>query len=251
MIFDIRNKVIIVTGSNSGIGKLISKFLLEYGAKVIRIDKRFSNASKKKLLKSNPLSFDIKLDLSEVKKIPLNLKFIQKKFKKIDGLINCHGITKEIKNNKKLVQNFDETINNNLKSTFIISSLACELMSKNKTGSVVNITSLGAHLGFPNNPSYQMSKAGIRQLTKSLAVDWGKSSIRVNNICPGYIKSTMTMKSYKNAKAKKKRLDRMMLNRWGTQEDIIGAAIFLISDASSYITGTDIYVDGGWTSKGL
>ena len=251
MIFDIRNKVIIVTGSNSGIGKLISKFLLEYGAKVIRIDKRFSNASKKKLLKSNPLSFDIKLDLSEVKKIPLNLKFIQKKFKKIDGLINCHGITKEIKNNKKLVQNFDETINNNLKSTFIISSLACELMSKNKTGSVVNITSLGAHLGFPNNPSYQMSKAGIRQLTKSLAVDWGKSSIRVNNICPGYIKSTMTMKSYKNAKAKKKRLDRMMLNRWGTQEDIIGAAIFLMSDASSYITGTDIYVDGGWTSKGL
>ena len=103
MIFDIRNKVIIVTGSNSGIGKLISKFLLEYGAKVIRIDKRFSNASKKKLLKSNPLSFDIKLDLSEVKKIPLNLKFIQKKFKKIDGLINCHGITKEIRNNKKFV----------------------------------------------------------------------------------------------------------------------------------------------------
>ena len=87
-----------------------------------------------------------------------------------------------------------------------------------------------------------MSKAGMRQLTKSLALDWGKSSIRVNNICPGYIKSTMTMKSYNNVKANKKRLDRMMLNRWGTQEDIVGAAIFLMSDASSYITGTDIYL---------
>lgn len=251
MIFDIKNKVIIVTGSNSGIGKLIAKFLLEYGSKVVRIDKSFLKDDNKKFLKNNFVSFDIKADLSNTKKIPKILKTITTKFKKIDGLINCHGITKEIRNNKKLSQNFEETINNNLKSTFIISSLACELMSKNKTGSVVNITSLGAHLGFPNNPSYQMSKAGIRQLTKSLAVDWGKNSVRVNNICPGYIKSTMTMKSYKNAKAKKKRLDRMMLNRWGTQEDIIGAAIFLMSDASSYITGTDIYVDGGWTSKGL
>ena len=251
MIFDIKNKVIIVTGSNSGIGKLISKFLLEYGAKVIRIDKNFSNSTKKKTFKSNSESFDIKFDLSDVKKIPSILKIIQKKFKKINGLINCHGITKEIKNNKKLVQNFDETINNNLKSTFVLSTLVCELMSKKKVGSIINITSLGAHLGFPRNPSYQMSKAGMRQLTKSLALDWGKSSIRVNNICPGYIKSTMTMKSYNNVKANKKRLDRMMLNRWGTQEDIVGAAIFLMSDASSYITGTDIYVDGGWTSKGL
>ena len=83
-------------------------------------------------------------------------------------------------------------------------------MSKKKVGSIINITSLGAHLGFPRNPSYQMSKAGMRQLTKSLALDWGKSSIRVNNICPGYIKSTMTMKSYNNVKANKKRLDRMM-----------------------------------------
>jgi NAD(P)-dependent dehydrogenase (short-subunit alcohol dehydrogenase family) len=124
-------------------------------------------------------------------------------------------------------------------------------MSKNKGGSVINITSLGAHLGFPKNPSYQISKAGVRQLTKSLALDWGKKSVRVNNICPGYIKSRMTMKSYKDLNAKKKRLDRMMLDRWGNQEDIVGAAIFLISDASSYITGSDIYVDGGWTAKGL
>ena len=75
--------------------------------------------------------------------------------------------------------------------------------------------------------------------------------MRVNNICLGYIKSTMTMKSYKNSQTYKKRLDRMMLNRWGVPEDIIGATIFLISDASSYITGSDIYVDGGWIAKGL
>ena len=251
MIFNIKNKVIIVTGSNSGIGQVIARFLANYGAKVIRIDKSFSEVKNKKSLKFRAASFDIKADLSDIKKIPKILKSITKNFNKIDGLINCHGMTKEIKNNKELLQNFEETIDNNLKSTFILSSLTCELMSKNKGGSIVNITSLGAHLCFPRNPSYQMSKAAIRQLTKSLAIDWGKSSVRVNNICPGYIKSAMTMKSYKNAKANKERLNRMMLNRWGTKEDIVGAAIFLMSDASSYITGTDIFIDGGWTSKGL
>ena len=251
MIFDIKKKVIIVTGSNSGIGLTISKFLVSYGAKVIRLDKHFSNKLTKKKTKKYINCLDIEIDLTEINKISKLLDKIKNTFNRIDGLINCHGITREIKNNKELAINFDETINNNLKSTFILSSLVCKLMSKNKGGSVINITSLGAHLGFPKNPSYQISKAGVRQLTKSLALDWGKKSVRVNNICPGYIKSRMTMKSYKDLNAKKKRLDRMMLDRWGNQEDIVGAAIFLISDASSYITGSDIYVDGGWTAKGL
>ncbi len=251
MIFDIKNKVIIVTGGNSGIGLMISKYLIQYQAKVIRIDKKFLDKSTKKKIKNNLGSLDIKIDLSDIKKIPKILNKIKNKFNRIDGLVNCHGITKEIKNDKNLSKNFEETINNNLKSTFFLSSLVCKIMAKKNTGSIINITSLGAHLGFPKNPSYQISKAGVRQLTKSLAVDWGKKSVRVNNICPGYIKSTMTMKSYKNAKANKQRLDRMMLGRWGTQEDIVGAVIFLMSDASSYITGSDIYIDGGWTNKGL
>lgn len=251
MIFDIKNKVIIVTGGNSGIGLMISKYLIQYQAKVIRLDKKFLDKSKKKKIKNSLGSLDIKIDLSDIKKIPKILNKIKNKFNRIDGLVNCHGITKEIKNDKNLSKNFEETINNNLKSTFFLSSLVCKIMAKKNTGSIINITSLGAHLGFPKNPSYQISKAGVRQLTKSLAVDWGKKSVRVNNICPGYIKSTMTMKSYKNAKANKQRLDRMMLGRWGTQEDIVGAVIFLMSDASSYITGSDIYIDGGWTNKGL
>ena len=250
MIFDIKNKIIIVTGGNSGIGLIISKSLIEFGAVVIRLDKKF-NSETLNTKKNSLSSLDIQIDLSDTKKIKKLVKDIIKKFNKIDGLINCHGITKEISGKTDLSKNFDKTINNNLKSTFILSSLVCEQMSKKNGGSVVNITSLGAHLGFPNNPSYQMSKAGVRQLTKSLAIDWGKKLVRVNNICPGYIKSTMTMKSYKNSQTYKKRLDRMMLNRLGVPEDIIGATIFLISDASSYITGSDIYVDGGWIAKGL
>ena len=124
------------------------------------------------------------------------------------------------------------------------------IMAKNKSGSIINITSLGAELGFPNNPSYQMSKAGLRQLTKALARDWGEFGIRANNIYPGYIKTAMTTKSFNDRKLNNQRSDNTLLKRWGEPEDLIGPALFLVSDASSYMTGTDIYVDGGWTANG-
>ena len=95
-----------------------------------------------------------------------------------------------------------------------------------------------------------MSKAGLRQLTKALARDWGEFGIRANNICPGYIKTAMTAKSFNNSKLKNQRSDNTLLKRWGEPEDLIGPALFLVSDASSYMTGTDIYVDGGWTANG-
>jgi len=122
-------------------------------------------------------------------------------------------------------------------------------MASQKAGSIINITSLGAELAFPNNPAYQISKAGLRQFTKAIARDWGESGIRANNICPGYIKTTMTAKSFSNEELNKQRKNYTLLKRWGLSKDLLGPAIFLISEASSYITGTDIYVDGGWTAN--
>ena len=88
-------------------------------------------------------------------------------------------------------------------------------------------------------------------LTKSLAVDFGKRGVRVNNILPGYIKTSMTKGSYLNGELKQERDNRMIMNRWGNSSDLVGPCIFLASDSSSYITGSDIIVDGGWTAKGL
>ncbi len=124
-------------------------------------------------------------------------------------------------------------------------------MASKGSGSIVNITSLGSELAFPDNPSYQMSKAGLKQLSKSIARDWGAKGIRANNICPGYMKTSMTEKSFNSPELKAARSERMILPRWGEPEDLVGAAIFLLSKASSYITGSDIYVDGGWVAKGL
>lgn len=88
-------------------------------------------------------------------------------------------------------------------------------------------------------------------LTKALARDWAKYNIRVNNLCPGYIKTEMTSKSYADKELYNERLKRMMIKRWGTPEGLVGPAIFLASDASKYVTGIDLYVDGGWTANGL
>jgi NAD(P)-dependent dehydrogenase (short-subunit alcohol dehydrogenase family) len=140
----------------------------------------------------------------------------------------------------------------NLHAAFQLATMAARVMKKQPQGGVIiNITSLGAMLGFPNNPAYVASKGGLRQLTKAMAYDLSRYNIRVNNICPGYMRTDMTRKSYQDQEIKAERDRRIMLGRWGKPEDLVGPCIFLASEASSYITGIDLPVDGGWLAKGL
>jgi NAD(P)-dependent dehydrogenase (short-subunit alcohol dehydrogenase family) len=237
---DITNKNIIITGSGRGIGLDLATAISHLGAKVIRIDKKFLKGSRK--------FDDFKFDLKNLKKISSLFSKIRKKYKKIDGLVNNAGVT--FHNNFSL-KSTQKTLNINLLSHFELIKAVCPIMAKNKKGSIINITSLGSDLGFPSNPSYQMSKAGLKQLSKSVAIDWGNKGIRCNSIKPGYIETSMTKKSKSNSKEYKKRLDRMILKRWGRPSDLVGAIVFLLSDHSSYITGTEIIIDGGWSIKGL
>jgi NAD(P)-dependent dehydrogenase (short-subunit alcohol dehydrogenase family) len=124
-------------------------------------------------------------------------------------------------------------------------------MEKNNKGSIINITSISAKLGFEGNPAYGASKGGLRALSKSLASEWSVHGIRVNCIGPGYVGEGMTRKSYVDEKIRKHRESMMMIKKWNTSHDIANACLFLSSDASGYMTGQDIYIDGGWTSKGF
>jgi NAD(P)-dependent dehydrogenase (short-subunit alcohol dehydrogenase family) len=242
-IFSVNNLVVVITGSGRGIGLELAIALINNGAKVIRLDK--------KLKKINKYQFqDFTVDLSNPKFINTILTKIKKRFKQIDVLINNAGIS--IKSNKPYNQKIlEKTLSVNLIAAYNLSNQVCKMMSRKKKGSIINITSLGAELGFEKNPSYQVSKAGLKQLSKALACDWGHKNIRINNICPGYLKTSMTNKSFKNQVLKQKRDARMILKRWGTPNDLVGPCIFLASDASSYITGIDLIVDGGWLAKGL
>ena len=238
-IFDLSKKNIIVTGSNRGNGLAIAKGLIEAGAKVIRIDKTFN---------TNLNSDDYQFDLSKISEIPNLISNLSKRYNKIFGLVNNAGITVSTNNPYKDYKAYEETLNVNLYSVFVLSSEICPIMAKNKSGSIINITSLGAHLGFEGNPSYQISKSGVRQLTKSLARDWGKSGIRVNNICPGGLKGHVAGKSkFQNRQFIKNYENKVPLKRLGEPEEVANVITFIASDASSYITGSNILVDGGWT----
>tara|TARA_Y100001936_G_C16043825_1_gene653334 strand:- start:871 stop:1635 length:765 start_codon:yes stop_codon:yes gene_type:complete len=249
-IFSIKNKTIIVTGAGgSGMAGVLAENMAKYHANVYALDIKFSKKGRNK--SSKFLNF-IECDITEQNKFNDICKMIFSKHKKIDVLVNGAGVTYP-ENDKKFYseEKWDITNNVNLKAAFQCSQTVIKYMLKRKNGSIINFTSINAELGFPKNPAYVASKGGLKMLTKALAKDWGKFGIRVNNIGPGYMKTEMTKKSWNDVKLRKARTSRTLLNRWGDKQDIVGPCIFLASDASKYVTGLDLYVDGGWLANGL
>ena len=178
---------------------------------------------------------------------------IFKTHKKIDVLVNNAGVTFPL--DKKEVfcptKKWDDSLKVNLTASFHCSQTAIKYMIKKRSGSIINITSINAELGFPKNPAYIASKGGLKMLTKFYAKSLGRYGVRANNIAPGYIVTDMTNASYSNEKTKANREAHTLLGRWGEPSDIADVCLFLCSDESRYITGQDICVDGGWTANGL
>ena len=248
-LFSVNNKIVIITGSGRGIGRTFALNMAKRSAITYCFDIKFPNKIPKDL--SNNL-FHIKCDLTNKKKFDNECKNIFNRHKKIDVLINNLGISLPGKNEQTYLEKYwDQTLKINLTVAFNCSQTVMKFMLKKKNGSIINITSINAELGFPNNPAYIASKGGLKMLGKSMAKDLGKYGIRVNNLGPGYFKTLMNQNSWKNLKTRKARTIRTMLDRWGEIDELVGPCIFLASDASKYVTAQDLYVDGGWTANGL
>lgn len=248
-LFSVKNKIVIITGSGRGIGRTFALNMAKRSAITYCFDIKFPNKIPKDL--SNNL-FHIKCDLTNKKKFDNECKKIFNHHKKIDVLINNLGISLPGKNEQTYLEKYwDQTLKINLTVAFNCSQTVMKFMLKKKNGSIINITSINAELGFPNNPAYIASKGGLKMLGKSMAKDLGKYGIRVNNLGPGYFKTLMNQNSWKNLKTRKARTIRTMLDRWGEIDELVGPCIFLASDASKYVTAQDLYVDGGWTANGL
>ncbi len=247
---DLNGKNVLITGAGGSIGTEITLKFLEAGANCLCLDKNLKNLieikSKKKFL--NKVTF-LEIDF-EKKNFTRNfLKKIKKNIK-IDTLINNAGFSSSKKFLEYSLADWKKTLEINLTSPFILSQLISKSFM-NSGGSIINITSLAAEQGFPDNVAYVASKGGLKQLTKAMAVDLATKNIRVNSVGPGYVKTKMTEKSWLDKKKKKNRSDRIILNRWANPKDIANACLFLGSNLADYINGQEIYVDGGWLSKGL
>ena len=245
-LFNLKNKNVIITGAGRGLGLVLSNYFQRNGSQVIAFDKEFN-------LKD--ISSDINkiyCDFEDIKKTTLKINNLLKK-QQIDVLINCAAITVENEDNfYTSLKNWDKVLNVNLKTAFIFCKLVGAQMIKNKIkGKIINFSSIGATRGFPNNFSYGVSKSGLAQLTRVLANDWGKYSINVNTIVPGYFKTPMNKKSWENLKKRNERSRKTFIGRWAEPKESIGPVVFLSCEASSYVTGSEIVVDGGWLAKGL
>ncbi len=246
-LFDLTGKVAIVTGAARGIGQSIAVELARKGANVVVSDIIPGNSTVNQIKKLKRKSFFIKADVSKKQEVENLINETLKQFKKIDILVNNAGIFQPSPTETLKEEDWEKTIDINLKGYFLCAQAVSKYMLKRKKGVIINIASVAGLEGYAQGASYCASKGGIINLTNSLAAEWGPKGIRVNSICPGIIETAMTKGMLTNKKTKQGMLMKIPLKRTGKPIDIAGAAVFLASDNSSYITGTEIIIDGGWT----
>lgn len=246
-IFDLTGKVAVVTGSARGIGQAIAIELARAGADVVVSDIIPEEGTIAQIKKLKRKAIYVKTDVSKKKDVENLINETIKTFKKIDIMVSNAGIFQGGASETLKEENWQKTIDINLRGCFFCSQAAAKEMMKKKKGSIVNIASVAGLMGSSQAAAYCASKGGIINLTNSLAAEWGKYGIRINTICPGIIETAMTKDMLASKQTKQGMLAKIPLGRTGQPIDIAGAAVFLASDASSYLTGEDIIVDGGWT----
>jgi len=253
--FNLKGKCEIVTGAATGLGKAMANALADAGANIVIFDINKEKAEKtaEEIRKKNVEVMVVKADVTSYDEISSGVKKVLEKFGKIDILINDAGIVRHVKAEEMSLKDWNDVINVNLTGVFIVSQIVGKVMIEQKSGSIINISSMSGLI--VNTPqcqcAYNASKAGVILLTKSLATEWAGYNVRVNTIAPGYMNTELTAMFIKDER-NKPTVDRWMqftpMGRVGEPEELGGIAVYLASDASSYVTGSVFTVDGGYTA---
>jgi len=250
-LFNVKDKLAIVTGGSSGIGLTIAKTLCETGAKVGIINRNQEIGEKvaQDLRDKGGEVFQYTCDVSEKESVEKMVGDVEAKIGEIDILVNSAGI-----NIRKPALEFtkEETLqimNINLAGTFWCCQIVGGKMVNRRRGCIVNISSLLAFIGLENRAPYCASKGGVTQLTKVLAIEWGPFGVRVNAIGPGFFRTPMTPTKSEDESFIERMESIIPLGRWGHTDELRGLLLLLCTDAGSYITGQTICVDGGYGIK--
>lgn len=248
--FSLKGKVAIVTGANTGLGQGICCAYAAAGAKVIGIARRACQETAEKITSLGGTFTEIIADLSDVKVIPHILEEADQLYDCVDILVNNAGIIKRCDAVDVTEDDWDAVININEKMCFFLTqAFAKRWVANNQGGKVINIASMLSYQGGIRVPAYTASKSAVMGLTRALANEWASYNINVNAIAPGYMATNNTENLRGDEKRSKEILSRIPAGRWGTPDDVAGAAIFLASDAAAYIHGFTLAVDGGWLAR--
>jgi NAD(P)-dependent dehydrogenase (short-subunit alcohol dehydrogenase family) len=248
---DLKEKVAIVTGARRGMGKTHALALAKAGAKVVVSDISQEDCEKvvKEIEKNGGEALAIKCDVTQKEEVDNMVKVAVGKWGKVDILINNAGIAQFFPFLEMKEEDWDRTININLKGYFLCAQAAAKEMAKQKSGVIVNIASVAmgqVGIGFPNIAHYCASKGGIVGMTEALAIELAPYNIRVNAISPGMIETPMIDPVKQDKQSMEGLIARLPLHRVGKPEEVSNLVLFLASDASSYMTGSTVVIDGGW-----
>ena len=237
----------LITGASSGIGLGCAVALAEAGSHVVLSARNIGglndivDAIQSKGLSAKAMMLDVTNTNSIRESIENQDPF--------DILVNSAGLGRHSPSKDTLVEDFDDVMNVNLRGAyFVTQAVAKGLIKAKKPGSLINISSQMGHVGGVDRAVYSASKHAVEGFTKAMAIEWGPHQIRVNTICPTFIRTPLTQSTFDNPERRKWIEDKIKLGRIGEVEDIMGAVVFLASDASSLITGSALMIDGGWTA---
>ncbi|MCX8481204.1 MAG: SDR family NAD(P)-dependent oxidoreductase [Sediminibacterium sp.] len=246
--FNLQGKTALVTGCNKGIGLSISIALAEAGADIIGVSSSGNYENLKfEIEKLNKKLIYFQVDLNNRKNIYDFLKIIESY--KIDILVNNAGTIYRQPALEHTDENWDHILNINLNAPFIITKFIAKQMIARNYGKIIFTCSLLSFQGGINVPSYTASKSALAGLIKAFANEWASKGICVNGIAPGYIKTDNTLALQNDVQRNQSILERIPSNRWGTPDDFKGPIVFLASNASNYVNGTILLVDGGWMAR--
>lgn len=247
--FDLTGRVAMVTGANGGIGQAIAIALASAGADVACVGRTPADESIEAIAACGRKAEFVQADLSTTAPIETVVENVLSKFGKIDILVNNAGIIRRADAVDFTEADWDAVVDTNLKSLFFLSQAVGRHMVGRGSGRIINIASMLSFQGGVRVASYTAAKSGVAGLTKLLANEWAAHGLTVNAIAPGYVATANTSALRADPERNQAILDRIPAARWGDPSDIGGAAVFLASDAASYVQGHVLAVDGGWLAR--
>ena len=246
-IFIIEGKVALVTGSTGALGNTFARGLAQQGAIVVLNGRNSAKLESKvqELLEEGYKAYGYAFDVTRSDEVNKAVSQIENEVGPVDILVNNAGMNIRAPLEEFKDEDWDKVIGLNLTGPYLLAKAVVHSMIKRRSGKIINIGSVQNELGRPTIAPYAATKGGLKMLTKGMAIDWAKYNIQVNGIGPGYFKTDMTRALYENPEFDEWLKGRTPSNRWGDPDELIGALLFLASDASSYVNGQMIYVDGG------